>query len=168
MRQVRAVLALGSNVGDRRGNLAAALRHLAAVRGLTISAVSPVYETDAAGGPPQPDYLNAVVLIDSDLDARALLARTHEIEAALGRVRRQRWGPRTIDIDLIALGDETSEDPLLTLPHPRAHERGFVLAPWLDVDPAAELPAHGPVAELLSPRARQGLRRRDDLALDAR
>lgn len=140
-----------------------ALRQLAATPGLRITAVSPVYETDAVGGPPQPDYLNAVALLDSELGGRELLARAHEIEAARGRIRRTRWGPRTLDIDVVVLGDETSEDSVLTLPHPRAHERAFVLVPWLDVDPAAELPTHGPVGLLSAALGRSGVRRRDDL-----
>lgn len=115
-----------------------------------VTAVSPVYETVPVGGPPQPDYLNAVVLVATSLPSRALLGRLHEIEAAFDRVRLVRWGPRTLDIDIITVEGERSDDPVLTLPHPRAHERAFVLAPWHDVDPAAELPGHGAVAGLLS------------------
>lgn len=169
MTQVRrAVLALGSNLGDPAANLQAGVSSLAATAGLRVAAVSPVYETEPVGGPPQPDYLNAVILLDSSLAARDLLARAQEIEDALGRVRRQRWGPRTLDIDVIAIDGETIDDSVLTLPHPRAHERAFVLAPWHDVDPAAELPGHGPVRELLSRLGLAGLRRRVDVVLEPR
>jgi 2-amino-4-hydroxy-6-hydroxymethyldihydropteridine diphosphokinase len=123
--------------------------------------VSPVYETVPVGGPAQPDYLNAIVLADAARPARELLDRLHEIEAAFDRVRMVRWGPRTLDIDVIDFGGERSDDPELTLPHPRAHERAFVLGPWRDVDPDAALPGRGPVAELLAEADRSGLRRSD-------
>ncbi|HLH59330.1 MAG TPA: 2-amino-4-hydroxy-6-hydroxymethyldihydropteridine diphosphokinase [Streptosporangiaceae bacterium] len=167
-RRNRAVLALGSNLGDRLQTLQRAVDALAASAGIEVLSVSPVYETAPVGGPDQPDYLNAVVLADTSLPPGDVLARAHEIEAAARRTREVRWGPRTLDIDVIAYGDHVSGDPGLTLPHPRAHERAFVLAPWLDVDPAAELPGHGRVEELLrSPRrpAGQDVRRRDDMAL---
>jgi 2-amino-4-hydroxy-6-hydroxymethyldihydropteridine diphosphokinase len=97
------------------------------------------------GGPEQPDYLNAVVTVDTDLDARALRAVAHDLEGAAGRVREVRWGPRTLDVDLLAVGDARSDDPRLTLPHPRAHERRFVLEPWAEVDPGFVLrPQAGP------------------------
>jgi 2-amino-4-hydroxy-6-hydroxymethyldihydropteridine diphosphokinase/dihydroneopterin aldolase len=161
----RAVLALGSNLGDRLRTLQDAVDALAATQGLDLVAVSPVYETAPVGGPEQPDYLNAVVLAETARPAAALLDRAHEIEAAADRTRAVRWGPRTLDIDVIAYGDQVSGDPALTLPHPRAHERAFVLAPWLDVDPDAELPGHGRVAGLLSELAGQDVRLREDLAL---
>ncbi len=122
-------------------------------------AVSPVYETVPVGGPPQPDYLNAVLLARTTLPSRALLGYLHEIEAACRRVREVRWGPRTLDIDIITVDGEASADPELTLPHPRAHERAFVLAPWHDVDPDAVLPGHGPVATLLAAADTSGVRR---------
>ena len=122
-------------------------------------AVSPVYETVPVGGPPQPDYLNAVLLARTTLPSRTLLDRLHEVEAAFSRVREVRWGPRTLDIDIISVTGETSSDPELTLPHPRAHERAFVLAPWHDVDPEAVLPGHGPVAALLATADATGIRR---------
>jgi 2-amino-4-hydroxy-6-hydroxymethyldihydropteridine diphosphokinase len=126
---------------------------------MRVTAVSPVYETVPVGGPAQPDYLNAIVLADAERPARELLDRLHEIEAAFDRVRVVRWGPRTLDIDVVDFGGERSDDPELTLPHPRAHERAFVLGPWRDVDPDAALPGHGPVAELLAKADRSGLRR---------
>jgi 2-amino-4-hydroxy-6-hydroxymethyldihydropteridine diphosphokinase len=153
------VLALGSNLGDRQDILQGAVDAIVGLPGIRVTAVSPVYETAPVGGPAQPDYLNAVVLADAAGPARALLDQVHEIEAAFDRVRAVRWGPRTLDIDIIDFGGERSGDPELTLPHPRAHERAFVLAPWRDVDPDAALPGHGPVAGLLAKADRSGLRR---------
>lgn len=121
--------------------------------------VSPVYETVPVGGPPQPAYLNAVLLARTTLPSRVLLDRLHEVEAAFDRVREVRWGPRTLDIDIVTVEGERSDDPVLTLPHPRAHERAFVLAPWHDADPEAELPGHGRVAALLAATGRDGIRR---------
>ena len=144
------MLALGSNLGDRLANLQAGLDVLAAAPGLGRLSVSPVYETAPVGGPAQDDYLNAVVIAETALPARAVLERARQAEAALGRVRAQRWGPRTLDVDIIVCGAEISADPELTLPHPRAHERAFVLAPWHDLDPAAEIPGRGPIADLLA------------------
>ena len=153
------VLALGSNLGDRQDILQGAVDAIVGLPGMRVTAVSPVYETVPVGGPAQPDYLNAVVLADPARPARELLDRLHEIEAAFDRVRVVRWGPRTLDIDVVDFGGERSDDPELTLPHPRAHERAFVLGPWRDVDPDAALPGHGPVAELLAKADRSGLRR---------
>ena len=153
------VLALGSNLGDRQDILQGAVDAIVGLPGVRVTAVSPVYETVPVGGPAQPDYLNAVVLADAARPARELLDRLHEIEAAFDRVRLVRWGPRTLDIDVITFGRERSDDPELTLPHPRAHERAFVLGPWRDVDPDAALPGRGPVAELLAEADRSGLRR---------
>ena len=153
------VLALGSNLGDRQDILQGAVDAIVGLPGMRVTAVSPVYETVPVGGPAQPDYLNAIVLADAARPARELLDRLHEIEAAFDRVRVVRWGPRTLDIDVVDFGGERSDDPELTLPHPRAHERAFVLGPWRDVDPDAALPGHGPVAELLAKADRSGLRR---------
>jgi 2-amino-4-hydroxy-6-hydroxymethyldihydropteridine diphosphokinase len=153
------VLALGSNLGDRQDILQGAVDAIVGLPGVRVTAVSPVYETVPVGGPAQPDYLNAIVLADAARPARELLDRLHEIEAAFDRVRVVRWGPRTLDIDVVDFGGERSDDPQLTLPHPRAHERAFVLGPWRDVDPDAALPGHGPVAELLAKADRSGLRR---------
>ena len=108
-----------------------------------------MYETVPVGGPPQPEYLNAVLIAETTLPALALLRRSQAVEAAFGRVRQQVWGPRTLDVDVIVYGDVVSDDPELTLPHPRAWERAFVLAPWLDADPGAEIPGQGRVAGLL-------------------
>ncbi len=143
------VLSLGSNLGDRAGHLQAGIDSLAAA-GLAPSAASSVYQTSPVGGPEQPDYLNAVLLAVSDLPATAVLRLCQTAEEACGRVRTVRWGPRTLDVDIIACGDEVSADPALTLPHPRAHERAFVLVPWHEVDHAANLPGYGSVADLVA------------------
>ncbi len=158
------VLSLGSNLGDRLAYLQAGIDGLVlsdplAGPGLVNPAVSAVYETAPVGGPEQPSYLNAVLLATSALPARSILQLSRAIEHACGRVRAGRWGPRTLDIDIIACGAEISDDPDLTLPHPRAHERAFVLAPWLDLDPAAVLPGYGPVASLLAEAGTQGVTR---------
>jgi 2-amino-4-hydroxy-6-hydroxymethyldihydropteridine diphosphokinase len=160
------VLALGSNLGDRLAHLQAAVDTLCAGPGLDCTAVSPVYETAAVGGPAQPDYLNAVLVAVTSLPARAVLDRAQAAEAARHRVRQERWGPRTLDVDVIVYGDEISGDPDLTLPHPRAHERAFVLAPWHDADPGAVLPGRGRVADLLAAAGTAGVRRRDDAKLE--
>ncbi|MGH3342454.1 MAG: 2-amino-4-hydroxy-6-hydroxymethyldihydropteridine diphosphokinase [Carbonactinosporaceae bacterium] len=160
----RAVISLGSNLGNRFETLQSAVDALADTPGVQVVAVSPVYATEPVGGPEQPDYFNAVVIVDSTISVRLLLERGHAIEEAFRRSRTERWGPRTIDVDVITYGDESSTDPTLTLPHPRAHERAFVLQPWWDVDPAAVLPGYGSVADLLQ-RVGGVLRRRDDLEL---
>ncbi|WP_239311309.1 MULTISPECIES: 2-amino-4-hydroxy-6-hydroxymethyldihydropteridine diphosphokinase [unclassified Frankia] len=138
-----AVLALGSNLGDRLARLRAAVRTLGAV------AVSRVYETAPVGGPTQDDYLNAVVLVPA-APARALLLAARSAEQAASRLRTVRWGPRTLDVDVIACGRLLSDDPEILIPHPRAHLRAFVCVPWLDVEPDAVLPGHGRVADLVA------------------
>ncbi|GII52459.1 2-amino-4-hydroxy-6-hydroxymethyldihydropteridine diphosphokinase [Planotetraspora thailandica] len=163
---MRVVIALGSNLGRRLDYLQGALDALFEAPGLTFVAVSPVYETDPVGGPEQDAYLNAVVVAESVQSPRALLERAHNIEHVFGRERLERWGPRTLDVDLIMMGGVVSDDPELTLPHPRAHERAFVLVPWAQADPAAVLPGHGPVADLLAGLDRSGVRPRPDLSLE--
>jgi 2-amino-4-hydroxy-6-hydroxymethyldihydropteridine diphosphokinase len=163
-RQRAVVLALGSNLGDRMDNLQRGIDLLDG-DGLTAAAISGVFETTPVGGPGQSDYLNAVLLARSSLPAREILVRCAAAEQAAGRVRTIRWGPRTLDVDIIVCGEERSSDPDLTLPHPRAHERAFVLAPWLDVQPAAVLPGWGPVADLLAGTSMAGVWRREDLGL---
>jgi 2-amino-4-hydroxy-6-hydroxymethyldihydropteridine diphosphokinase len=152
---VTAVLSVGSNLGDRLANLRLA------VEVLQPHTVSPVYETAPVGGVAQDDYLNAVLLCD--LDAGLAWERAQEAEQRAGRERRERWGPRTLDVDLVLADGEVP--PGLELPHPRAAVRAFVLVPWFDADPAALLPGHGPVAGLLADLDRSGVRRRDDLVL---
>ncbi len=165
----RVVVALGSNLGNRLETLQGAVDALADTPGLKIKAVSAVYETEALGGPgEQPNYFNAVVVLRTTLPPYSLLERANAIEDAFGRVREVRWGARTLDVDLLAYEGVTSEDPVLLLPHPRAHERAFVLAPWVDADPQAELPGRGPVADLLAGlggEVAQGVLRREDIEL---
>jgi 2-amino-4-hydroxy-6-hydroxymethyldihydropteridine diphosphokinase len=150
-----AVLSVGSNVGDRLAYLRLA------VDVLQPQVVSPVYETAPVGGVEQADFLNAVLLCD--LDAGAAWARAQQAERRAGRERSVRWGPRTLDVDVVVADGPAPEE--LELPHPRAHERAFVLVPWLDVDPEASLPGAGRVDALVGGLGRSGLRRRDDLVL---
>lgn len=154
-------LALGSNLGDSATVLQAAVDDLAALPGLRLGAVSAVYRTAPVGGPEQPDYLNAVVVGETTFDPLALLTATQGVERAHHRVRDVRWGPRTLDIDVLALGDEVVDEPTLQVPHPRAHERAFVLVPWTDADPAAVIPGRGPVADLVAGVDRTGVTRTD-------
>ena len=150
----RAVLSIGSNLGDRLAHLRSVV---AALRPI---AVSPVYETAPWGGIEQDDYLNAIVVVDDPgTDAYGWLARARELEQAAGRTREVRWGPRTLDVDVIDVDGSANADPELTLPHPRAHERAFVLAPWADVDPDAVLVGRGRVADLVADHS--GVRRTD-------
>jgi 2-amino-4-hydroxy-6-hydroxymethyldihydropteridine diphosphokinase len=158
----RAFLGLGSNLGDRSALLAEAVDRLVAVGR---RAVSPLYETEPVGGPEQGRYLNLVVELDTDLSPRQLLAVCGRLEAAADRVRDERWGPRTLDVDIVAYAGVVSDDPQLTLPHPRAHERAFVLAPWYDVEPEAEWPGRGAIAGLLDAVTREGVAPRKDLEL---
>ena len=166
-RDERVVIALGANLGDVQATLESAVRALADVDGLRITAVSDLFETDPVGGPDQPVYLNAVVRARTRLAPFALLTELHSIEADHGRVRETRWGARSLDLDLIQYGDPVvgsdmvSQDPEMMLPHPRAHERAFVLAPWFAVDPEAQLrvgEALVPVGELLERTEQDGIR----------
>ncbi len=163
----RCVLAIGSNLGERLNNLQGAVNTLADTPEVWVTAVSPIYETapiDAPDG--SKDFLNAVVLADTTLSARTLLERALAVEDAYGRERTDEAGaPRTLDVDLIVVGDRRANDEDLVLPHPKAHERAFVLAPWNDVEPDAELLDQGPVADLLSKTADQTITLRDDLSL---
>jgi len=140
---MKVVIALGSNLGDRKVTLDSAVEALRQI--ITVTKVSRYIETDPVGGPEQPDYLNAVLIGESDLEPTDLLLKMQAIELAAGRERLERWGARTLDLDLIAAGDLVMDTELLTLPHPRAHERRFVLDPWLEVDPQAILPGFGEV-----------------------
>ncbi|WP_217247794.1 2-amino-4-hydroxy-6-hydroxymethyldihydropteridine diphosphokinase [Streptomyces sp. AC602_WCS936] len=163
----RAVVALGANLGNRLETLQGAIDALEDTPGVRVKGVSPVYETEPWGVDPdsQPSYFNAVVILKTTLPPSSLLERAHAVEEAFHRVRDERWGPRTLDVDIVAYADVVSDDPQLTLPHPRAHERAFVLAPWHDVDPDAQLPGHGPVADLLDAVTREGVAPRTDLEL---
>jgi 2-amino-4-hydroxy-6-hydroxymethyldihydropteridine diphosphokinase len=165
----RAVLSLGSNLGDRFAHLRSAVAGF----GGAVRAASPVYETAAWGGVEQDDFLNAVLVVeDAGIDAWGWLRRGQELERAAKRVRDVHWGPRTLDVDVVTVdgpdGPVVSDHPELLLPHPGTPERATVLRPWLDVDPDAVLPGHGPVAALLAAlgsNAEDGMRRRDDLTL---
>ncbi|MEO7196784.1 MAG: 2-amino-4-hydroxy-6-hydroxymethyldihydropteridine diphosphokinase [Pseudonocardiaceae bacterium] len=161
-----AVLSIGSNMGDRLEYL----RGCIALLGDAVLGVSPMYSSAPWGGVPQDDFLNAVVLVtDRDADALEWLRRGQCCEAAARRTRGPRWGPRTLDVDVIDVDHIRQDDPRLTLPHPRAHERAFVLVPWLDVAPHAVLAGRGAVAELvaaLPPAERRSVRRREDLGLE--
>jgi 2-amino-4-hydroxy-6-hydroxymethyldihydropteridine diphosphokinase len=158
---------VGSNLGERLANLQGAVSSLADTPEVWLTAVSPVYETSPVDAPEgSRDFLNAVVLADTTLSARTLLERALAIEDAYGRERSEPGAPRTLDVDLIVVGDRRANQDELVLPHPKAHERGFVLAPWNDVEPDAELIDHGPVAELLEKTGTDGVTRRDDLSLN--
>jgi 2-amino-4-hydroxy-6-hydroxymethyldihydropteridine diphosphokinase len=144
---MKAVISLGANLGNPKDNLDTAL---ALLREATIvKSVSSYITTKPVGGPEQPDYLNAICIVDSDLPALDLLSVLHGIEKAMGRERIQLWGPRTIDLDLIQYGDLISKADELVLPHPRAHERRFVLQPWFEIEPDAILLTHGAIKDLL-------------------
>ena len=150
-----AVLSLGSNLGDRLAHLNAGVDLLRQV--VPVNAVSAVYETDPVGVTGQAPYLNCVAVVDSD-DPETVLLAAQRAELLRGRVRSARWGPRTLDVDVVTVDAAVSDDPRLTLPHPRAHERAFVLLPWAEVDPVAELPRHGQVRRLLTRMDTSGVR----------
>jgi 2-amino-4-hydroxy-6-hydroxymethyldihydropteridine diphosphokinase len=135
-----AFLGLGSNLGDRLDTLGRAVSLLGEAHGVVPTACSRVWETAPVGGPPQPDFLNLVLRVEAERTPRELLTLCHEVEAALGRVRDVRWGPRTIDVDLLLFGDRTVDEPDLIVPHPRLHERAFVVLPLLDVASDPRLP----------------------------
>ena len=167
MRQPRnSVFSIGSNLGDRLEYLNLAVRALRATPGLRLTGVSSVYATAPVGVLTQPDFLNAVVTAESTLPSMVMLERALAIEDAFNRVRTTRWGPRTIDVDLIMVGDRQLETPELTLPHPRAHERAFVLVPWLEVQPDAVLVGHGRIADLVAGLDTAGVHRCDEERID--
>lgn len=170
-RGVPVVVALGGNLGDVRAVLEQAVREVAAVPGVRVRAVSPLVESDPVGGPDQPAFLNAVLLAESTITPARLLAQLHAIEARHGRERTTRWGPRTLDLDLVQVGRPGTRSEVwaggssLTLPHPRAHERAFVLAPWSELAPDALMRVgDGPeaplrrVADVLGELGRSGVR----------
>jgi 2-amino-4-hydroxy-6-hydroxymethyldihydropteridine diphosphokinase len=140
-----AYVGLGSNLGDREATIRAAVEALPGV-----VAVSRLRETDPVGVTDQPAFLNGAVVLDTDLSARGLLERLLAVERGLGRERRERWGPRTIDLDLLLFGAETIDEPGLTVPHPRLHERRFALEPLAELDPELLVPGRGPVKDLLA------------------
>ena len=137
---VVAFFGLGSNLGDRLANLQAAVDALQTEPGLRVTASSRVWETTPVGGPPQPDYLNAVIRVETDLSARDLLDTARRVEARLGRVRKERWGARTLDLDILLYDGEQIDEPDLVVPHPRMAERAFVLLPLFELEPDPVLP----------------------------
>ncbi|MGZ4615503.1 MAG: 2-amino-4-hydroxy-6-hydroxymethyldihydropteridine diphosphokinase [Actinomycetes bacterium] len=159
----RVVLSLGSNLGDRMAMLQGAVDALGAAA--RVVAVSPVFETDPVGGPEQGDFLNAVVALQTSMSARELLDLCRQVEEQHQRVRTERWGPRTLDVDIVSVADERVDEVDLVVPHPRAAERAFVLQPWLAMEPDAVLPGAGRVADLVSSMDVSGVRPRHDLAL---
>lgn len=167
MRPIRqAVLTIGSNLGDRLNQLQGGVAALEDTPEVTIVAISSVYETEPVDAPENSSkFLNAVVLIDTTLTVHTLLDRALAIEDAFGRERGEPNEPRTLDVDLIVVGDRVAEDDQLTLPHPRAHQRGFVLAPWLEIDPEGEIPGRGFVADLIGGIDLSGVTRREDLEI---
>jgi 2-amino-4-hydroxy-6-hydroxymethyldihydropteridine diphosphokinase len=163
----RAAIGLGSNVGDRLDFLQGAVDALEDSPEIWPVRVSSVYETEPVGGPVgQMSFLNAVLVVDTTLSARMLHERALAVEDAFGRSREVRWGPRTLDIDILALGDRVLRDADLTIPHPLIAERAFVLVPWAEVDPDFEIPGAGRVATLLAAVPTEGVRRLGDVRLD--
>jgi len=145
---MKVVIALGSNIGDTNSHLHHAIDELG--KHIDVVKVSSFYKTAPVGGPEQDDFLNAVLIGESDLDPLDLLVAMQEIETLAGRTREIHWGPRTLDLDLISFGDHEIHEPHLEIPHPRAHLRAFVLEPWIEVDPDAVLIGHGPIKDLLA------------------
>ena len=159
---------LGSNLGDRLAALQGAVDLICADPGVSTAAVSGIYETDPVGGPEQPDYLNAVVVCDTELSPVLTLQLAHRVEAAWNRTREVHWGPRTLDVDVLAYGQLVTKHAQLTLPHPRCAERAFVLVPWAEVDPDFMITGKATVAQCLancSASDRSSVRVRGDLAL---
>jgi 2-amino-4-hydroxy-6-hydroxymethyldihydropteridine diphosphokinase len=163
----RVVVSIGSNLGDRSAHLQGAVDSLTDTPEVWVTAVSPVYETEPVDAPEgSKHFLNAVVLFDTTLSAHTLLDRVLAIESAYGRERSERNAPRTLDVDLIVVGDRRADEDELKLPHPRAAERAFVLVPWLDVEPDAVIPDTGAIAELVEQTDRSGIKLREDLVLE--
>ena len=148
----RAILALGGNLGDRKATIKAAIKDIKAIEGVEVTRKSPLFESFAAteDGPDEsaPRYLNGVIEIETSLKPGKLLTEVRKIETAHGRVRLERWGSRTLDIDIITYGSLIKDGKRLTIPHPRAYERAFVVVPWAAMDPDARLLGHGKVSEL--------------------
>lgn len=157
--KTRAVLALGGNLGDREQTIRDAIEQIDSVAGISVKQVSELYESFAMTSKgidqSEPNYLNGVIEVSTTLKPKALLSALNEIENHFGRVRLERWAARTLDIDIITFGSELIETKSLIIPHPRAHQRAFVLVPWAQMDPTASLPGHGKVSELAAPLASQ-------------
>ncbi len=164
----KVVYSLGSNLGDRLNNLQGAVDALRDTPDVIVVDVSSVYETDPVGGPEDsPNFLNLVVVAETTLEPRTLLERALAIEDAYGRERGEKWAPRTLDVDLIMVGNTSSDVEDLRLPHPLAGERAFVLLPWLEIDAKGEIPGVGKVADLAGQVSGDGVVRRDDLLIEA-
>lgn len=163
----KVVYALGSNLGDRLANLQGAVDGIRDTPDVIVVDISSIYETQPVGGPEDsPAFLNMVVVAESTLEPRTLLERALAIEDVYGRDRSERWAPRTLDVDLIVVGSTVTDEPDLTLPHPFAHDRAFVLVPWAEVDPRGEIPGHGTVMEQVQQADLTGVIRRNDLSID--
>ena len=164
----KVVYSIGSNLGDRLGNVQGAVDALSDTPDVIVVDVSSVYETTPVGGPADsPEFLNIVVVAESTLEPWTLVERAFAIEEAFGRARDgERWGPRTLDVDLIMVGNAIVDQEDLKLPHPLAHERAFVLVPWYEVDPTGEIVGKGAIGDLLGKADASGVVRRDDLVID--
>jgi 2-amino-4-hydroxy-6-hydroxymethyldihydropteridine diphosphokinase len=168
----KVVYSIGSNLGDRLGNVQGAVDALSDTPDVIVVDVSSVYETEPVGVPADspavsPQFLNIVVIAETTLEPRTLVERAFAIEDAFGRTRDSgRWGPRTLDVDLIMVGNAIVDQEDLRLPHPLAHQRAFVLVPWYEVDPTAEIAGKGAIGDLLSKADASGVVRRDDLVID--
>jgi 2-amino-4-hydroxy-6-hydroxymethyldihydropteridine diphosphokinase len=164
----KVVYSLGSNLGDRLNNLQGAVDALRDTPDVIVVDVSSVYETEPVGGPADsPSFLNLIVVAETTLEPRTLLERALAIEDAYGRERGEKWAPRTLDVDLIMVGNTSTDTDDLRLPHPLAGERAFVLLPWLEIDAKGEIPGVGKVADLAGQVSGEGVVRRDDLLIEA-
>jgi len=150
----RVVLSIGANLGDAETMVQQTIDQLSGI--LKESKASRIYQTSPVGVEDQPDFFNAVIVGEWGGTADELLKRTSKLEEAAGRERELRWGARTLDVDIIAFGDQVSHDPKLTLPHPRAHERLFVLIPWIELQPEAQLIGQGDVSAIINALQRAG------------
>ncbi|GAA2107122.1 2-amino-4-hydroxy-6-hydroxymethyldihydropteridine diphosphokinase [Microlunatus panaciterrae] len=164
----KVVYSVGSNLGDRLANLQGAVDAIRDTPDVIVVDVSSVYESDSVGGPEDaPKFLNLVIVAETTLEPRTLLERALAVEDAFGRVRTERWGPRTLDVDLIMVGSTITDQDDMKLPHPLAHQRAFVLAPWAEIDATGELPGRGSVSDLLAAAGADSVTRRDDLAVES-
>lgn len=154
---MRASVGLGANTGDAIGTVRAAMDALAQLPGTRLIRRSPLYRTPAWGPIAQPDFINAVALLDTSLDASSLLEGLLGIERDFGRIRAERWGPRSLDLDLLLYGEAVIDEPGLHVPHPHLHERAFMLVPLLDTDPDAVIPGHGTARQALAALASDGI-----------
>lgn len=158
-------LSLGSNLGDRLAHLTNAVSALKSQPKIKVLKVSSVYQTRPVGGPDQDDFLNAVIKIDTSLTSTELLEITQGIENSANRTREVHWGPRTLDIDILSYADVVSADEKLTLPHPRISQRAFVLIPWNEIDPTAQIPGLGEVSKLVNQVSSEGVQLNSDMKL---